>query len=94
MMISPLEKVAMAYDLVKSFYYKEYETKHTMKSRHITQIVNDEYIVCIGFVNIFNRLLSELEDFDLSITMKGESEVGHERSIIILNDKKYSINGV
>ena len=41
MIISPLEKVAMSYDLVKSFYYKEYETKHTMKRRHITQIVNE-----------------------------------------------------
>ena len=58
--LSSLEKVTMAYDIVISHYYKEYNVKNTMKSRNITEMVNNDCIVCRGYVNIFNRLLREM----------------------------------
>lgn len=58
--LSPLEKVTMAYDIVKSHYYKEYSIKHTMKSRNITEMVKNDFIVCRGYAKIFNRILKEI----------------------------------
>lgn len=95
--LSPLEKVTMAYDIVKSHYYKEYSRKHTMKSRNITEMVNNDYIVCRGYVNIFNRLLREMKVnvLELSLSLKTGANViiGHSRSIVRLTDEKYGIDG-
>lgn len=95
--LSPLEKVTMAYDIVKSHYYKEYSRKHTMKSRHITEMVNNDYIVCSGYVNIFNRLLREMKvnTSKLRLSLKsGDTVVDeHVRSIVQLTDEKYGIDG-
>lgn len=95
--LSPLEKVTMAYDIVKSRYYKEYNIEHTMKSRHITEMVNNDYIVCGGYVKIFNRLLRELgvnaSVLDLSLKSDDKGVVGHVRSFVHLTDEKYDIDG-
>lgn len=94
--LSSLEKVTMAYDIVKSHYYKEYNVKHTVKSRHITEMVNNDYIVCRGYVNIFNRLLREMgvNASVLSLSLKsGDKVVGHSRSFVHLTDEKYGIDG-
>ena len=95
--LSSLEKVTMAYDIVKSHYYKEYNVKHTMKSRHITEMVNNDYIVCRGYVNIFNRLLREMKvnASVLNLSLKSNDKVvaEHSRSFVRLTDEKYGIDG-
>lgn len=94
--LSPLEKVTMAYDIVKSHYYKESEVKHTMKSRYITQMVNNDYIVCLGYTNIFNRILKEMgiNASVLELSQKsGDKVVDHARSFVKLTDEKYNIDG-
>lgn len=94
--LSTLEKTTFAYDLVKSHYYKEYEVRHTMNSRNITKMVNNDYIVCQGYVKIFNRILKEfgISTSNLSVTIKSNNqEVNHARSIVKLSDDKYGING-
>ncbi len=95
--LSPLEKVTMAYDIVKSHYYKEYNIKHTGKSRDITAMVNNDYIVCRGYVNLFNRLLREIgidaSFLDLSLKSGSKVVAEHSRSIIYLTDEKYGIDG-
>ncbi len=95
--LSPLEKITMAYDIVKSHYYKEYNVKHTVKSRSITEMVNNDCIVCRGYVNIFNRLLREMKvnalELNLSLKTGANVIIGHSRSIVRLTDEKYGIDG-
>ena len=95
--LSSLEKVTMAYDIVKSHYYKEYNVKNTMKSRNITEMVNNDCIVCRGYVNIFNRLLREMgvnaSFLDLSLKSDDKVVVEHSRSFVHLTDEKYGIDG-
>lgn len=96
--LSPLEIITYAYDLAKSHYYKEYVVEHTMNSRYITKMVGNDYIVCKGFVSIFNRILKEfgITTYDLSLTLKSSNnqEVDHARSIVKVEDDKYDINGI
>lgn len=94
--LSPLEKITIIYDIVKSHIYKEYEQKkHSTLSRYITKMVNNDYIVCIGYVNIFNKVLKELgfETFVLELSEKKDNKVTyHSRSLVRINDPKYNIN--
>jgi len=93
--LSPLERITIAYDIVKSHYYKEKNIKNTMSSRYITNMVNNDYIVCSGYVNIFNRLIEEagMEVYKLSLSMKiGDSIIGHVRSVVHVVDDKYGLN--
>ena len=93
---SPLEKITMVYDIVKSFEYKK-EDNRTLESRQITKMVHNDKIVCVGFATLFNMTLRELGikyAANLSTTERNEKsglEIGHARSIVYFNDDKYNI---
>ena len=56
-----------------------------MKSRYITQMVNNDYIVCLGYTNIFNRILKEMgiNASVLELSQKsGDKVVDHLQDII------------
>ena len=62
--ISEYEKFLYAYDITK--HYKEYkevaEDDDKYKSRILYKVLdNDEYIVCVGYANLLNDLLTKLE---------------------------------
>ena len=62
--LSPYEKFLYAYSIVKHFKkYKEVnENEDKMKARKLYSIIdNDEYMVCVGYANLLNDLLSKLE---------------------------------
>ena len=94
--LSPLEKITIIYDIIKSHVYKEYEKKeNTTFSRYITKIVKNNYIVCMGYVNLFNRVLKELgfHSLILELNIKKDKETTyHVRSMVRINDPKYNIN--
>lgn len=94
--LSTLEIVTLAYDIAKSNNYKEYSVKHTQKSRALGDIVNNNYIVCVGFVKLFNRILKEsgLQCFELSLVLDGKTKVNHSRSIVKIVDEKYGVDGL
>ena len=57
---SPLEKYIYAYDIVKKFKkYKEHK-KDKMKSREIYSILNNNYMVCVGYSDLLGDLLDKL----------------------------------
>ena len=58
--LSPFEKFIYAYNIVKMF--KEYnENEDNLKeSRHLYNILYNDYIVCVGFTYFFKRLLDIL----------------------------------
>ena len=95
--LSPLEKVTLVYDLVKSNYYKEEEKDSgSTLSRYITKMVNNTSIVCVGYVDLLNRTLKEMgfETFPVFLKVKSENEPeGHARILIDIKDEKYGIDG-
>jgi len=95
--LSPLEKITFVYDIVKSHNYNDYEVKYSMNSRHITKIVNNNYIVCAGYINILNRVLNEMgfNCSNLNLSLKDANGIvkeQHVRSLIRVPDEKYEID--
>ena len=97
---SPLEQLFYVYDKVRDkIYVKENDNEDNSISRDLTKVLLGDKIVCKGYANIFNAILKKLGfKTDLYCIIKKElvngKRVGHARNIVLLNDKKYAINGV
>lgn len=94
--LSPLEKVLLVYDIVKANEYKaENKEEDYSVSRDLNQIINNDKIVCVGFSNLMDFLLTNLgmECNKINLTYKDKNS-GHQRNYIHLKDKKYNINGI
>ena len=95
--LSPFEKYIYAYNIVKNF--KEYkESKRKLLSRELYDILENEYIVCVGFCELLSDLLFKLNIPNVSFGINGKhkkdnSPWNHERLYININDNKYGING-
>lgn len=59
--LSPLEKYIYAYDIVKKFKEYKEQKKDKMKSREIYSILNNNYMVCVGYSELLGDLLDKLE---------------------------------
>lgn len=93
--LSPLERVFLVYDIVKSnTYTKEGKDEPYGKSRDLNQIVNGDKIVCVGYANLINYLLTNLGIKNkCMMTYNEEKKVGHEKNYIFLDDEKYNLKG-
>ncbi|MBE6139550.1 MAG: hypothetical protein E7174_03550 [Firmicutes bacterium] len=93
--LSPLEKVFLVYDIVKAnVYNKEGANEHYSKSRDLNQIVNGDKIVCVGYANLINYLLTNLGIKNKCvITYNKKTNVGHQKNYLYLDDTKYNIKG-
>lgn len=94
--LSPLEKTMLAYDIVKSnIYNEEKENESQKESRDLNRIIKNNKIVCVGFANLLDFILTSL-GFKTGIsTLNYENEeFGHERNYIYLKDNKYNINSI
>lgn len=70
MNLSPFEKYIYAYNIVKKFkIYRETEVGHSLESRNLYEILDNEYMVCVGFSEFFGNLLEKLgiSNTDLSV---------------------------
>lgn len=94
--LSQLEKVFLVYDIVKSnVYKKENPDDPYCKSRDLNEIINNDKIVCVGFANLINYLLTNLGIKNKCITtINKKTNVGHRKNYIYIDDKKYNIQGV
>ena len=95
--LSPLEQVMLAYDLVRDRIYKaEQENDSSTLSRDITSVLLGDKIVCVGFANIFDKVLSNLGFKTMMYSIKNldENKNGHRRNIVYINDEKYKVKGV
>lgn len=71
MNLSPFEKYLYAYNVTKKFKkYKENEDDKT-SARDLYQIMDNEYMVCVGYSKLLGDLLSKLgiESYDESVTV-------------------------
>ena len=95
--LSPFEKYIYAYNIVKNF--KEYkESDRKLLSRELYYILENEYIVCVGFCELLSDLLFKLNipNIDLGIEgkdKKDNSSWNHQRLYINIKDDKHGING-
>lgn len=94
--LSPVEKVAYVYDLLKGWKYKENQNKD--RARQIHGIIEDGTIVCVGYSEFAHQLLSELGIPSTKINVDCLLEDGttgyHTRNIIRVDDDKYNIHGL
>ena len=86
--LSPLEKITMAYDIIKSFNYKK-----SHKGSQASQLFNSGAFKCRGFIQFFNKLLSEfgITSRDMSVKI---NHTLHARCIAQVYDEKYQKNDV
>ena len=106
--LSPLERYLAVYNIVKNYKpYKENKDDKN-KARYLRYILDNEYMVCVGYSKLLIELLDKVGidanaisiDVDTSYDdgfTREEKEVelaGHERSIIAIDDDKYNIHGL
>lgn len=86
--LSPIEQITYAYDMVKRRKYQK-DKDNSMKCRNLKNVLEDNDIVCVGYVNVFNSILK-----CLNINSMGLVSENHLRSIVYVKDNKYNIDGV
>ena len=93
---SPLEISLHLYDLVRDRYYIMGENEHEdASSRGLASVLLSDYIVCAGFVALYNSLLKSfgIKAKAYNLDLK-DSEIGHVQTIARIRDDKYDIDGV
>jgi len=95
--LSPAEKLLYAYDIMKTFKYKE-NNEQKEQSRYLHNIVMSDYIVCVGYAKFMEQLLLEngipAEEIGVTCNLDKEQPDGHARTFVRLDDDKYDIHGV
>lgn len=95
--LSPAEILMYAYDIMKTFRYKENEEDKD-KSRYLHNIVMTDYIVCVGYAKFMEQILKEnnIKAVEVGVTCDlGNGEYGgHARNLVYLDDDKYDIHGI
>ena len=94
--LSPLEQILLVYDIVKANEYTEVDLDQNFNvSRDLNQIIKGDKIVCVGFSNLIDFLLTNLGfKTDFIITEYIDEKNGHIRNYLHLVDKKYNIDGI
>ena len=95
--LSPTEILMYAYDIMKTFRYKE-NKEDKDKSRYLHNIVMTDYIVCVGYAKFMEQILKEnnIKAIEVGVTCDlGNDEYGgHARNLVYLDDDKYDIHGI
>ncbi|MBO5120169.1 MAG: hypothetical protein J6C28_00600 [Bacilli bacterium] len=95
--LSPVEKVAYVYDILKTMRYQE-SHQDKQRSRNIHSIVTDGSIVCVGYAVFAEQLLKELgvTCMKVGVTCLSDEvdDVGHARNFVRVDDDKYNIHGL
>lgn len=105
---SPFEKYIYAYNIVKKFKAYQENKDDPIDSRDLYRILMNEFSVCLGYINIFENLLSKLGiptiEKDVIVTTNKPTEsllnkegnidlIGHARAYSHIQDPKYGIDG-
>lgn len=105
--LSQFEKYLAVYNVVKQFKEYKENSNDLEQSRYIRYILDNEYIVCLGFAKLLEMLLDKLDipcinigaDIDISykdgFTMEEipTNHNMHARNMIKIDDDKYNIHG-
>ena len=95
--LSPAEKVACVYDILKTMRYQENQNDK-QRARNIHSIVSDGNIVCVGYSDFAKQLLKEVDVKSISVSTTFLNENGpdehHQRNFVRIDDEKYDIHGL
>ena len=95
--LSPLEYSILIYDIVREKPYKyEKENEGASQSRDLYKILSGDAIVCMGYCNIYARIMNELGVKNTVISLDGikEDDEGHVRMLSYIKDPKYNVEGL
>lgn len=99
--LSPVEKLAFGYDIMKTFEYKEATNEDVFESREPYKIIKTGNIVCVGYTNMLAEILKGTEgisftDFSVSCYKEDDKTLSgyHSRGLVKVDDDKYDIHGV
>ena len=59
--LSPVEKLTVAYDILKTFEYNETKSEDLLESRDPTKIVKTGHIVCAGYTSMLEEIFKDFE---------------------------------
>ena len=97
--LTPFEKYLKIYNFVKT--YKKYnESVNKKASRSLKLILDNEYIVCLGYVNLLQALLNKVNIPSTHFPVNYQTNVqsleinNHVRILVRLNDPQYDIKGI
>lgn len=97
--LSSYERYIAIYSIVKKFkeykFYQESEdidNKYDDQSRNIYLILDNDYIVCVGYANLLQNLLKRVGINSATWSVITNSD-RHMRVYVNIEDKKYNING-
>lgn len=95
--LSPYEKYIAVYDIVRSFkkyrYYEDSRKKDREipdQSRNVYLLLMNEWIVCAGYSQLLNSLLTRIGIPSIEWAVSYET---HARSYVHIKDDKYHIDG-
>ena len=95
---SPLEKALHAYDIVTERKFKQADDDeiNPTNSRDLIKVLNSDNIVCVGFANMYCKMLQELGINAIVEHFSPEKieASGHARVLAYIKDDKYDINGI
>lgn len=93
--LSPLGQMMYAYDLVRDRVYTEENQEESYSaSRDLTATLLGDKIVCVGYANIFEKILQNLGIQTTMCTMVSKNQTGHRRNAVYVKDTKYHVEGV
>ena len=95
--LSPMETIMYVYDQVRNRVYQfENEDETSFKSRDLSKVLFGDKIVCAGYANIFQTILSYIgiDNNMVFLKEKNNPNSGHARNVIYVKDPKYNIDGV
>lgn len=94
--LSEIEQIMLVYDIIKANEYnKEDNTESYNDSRNLDKVIKGNKIVCVGYSNLINYILTCL-GIKNRITLMNYSnkKEKHVRNLILINDNKYDIKGL
>lgn len=106
--LSPLERYLAVYNIVKNFKpYKE-NTNQYEESRYIRYILDNEYMVCVGYAKLLEVLCEKVgirtTDLSVGVDISYDKDVstsetpveygGHARCMVSIDDDKYGVHGI
>lgn len=95
--LSPIEQIMYSYDIVRNRIYKAEDSGNKWySSRDLTDVLLGDKIVCEGYANVFNEILTRLGFKASYYCLKNNNNPsnGHIRNMVYIKDDKYNINGV
>ena len=93
--LSPLENLMYMYDLFRNRKYKKEDSiEDYSKSRDISSVLSGDYIVCVGFTELFDQVARKLGYLTYQYKIKGINRNSHIRNLVYVNDPKYGVDGL